>query len=89
MLLGVTLRKATTYLILSQPNRFKQQIELAWNCKTKRSWLEAVFSPWRKILQNSSCVCVVVYEILTALEPALPEEKIQKLVRSTQYQFEC
>jgi len=32
-------------------------------------------------------VCVAVYEILTALEPALPEEEIQKHVRSTQYQF--
>jgi len=28
-----------------------------------------------------------VYEILTALQPALPEEEIQKHVRSTQYQF--
>jgi len=32
-------------------------------------------------------VCVAVYEILTALEPALPEEEIQKHVRSTQYQL--
>jgi len=35
-------------------------------------------------------VCAAVYEILTALlalEPALPEEEIQKHVRSTQYQF--
>jgi len=32
-------------------------------------------------------VCVAVYEILTALEPALPEEEIQKHVCSTQYQF--
>jgi len=32
-------------------------------------------------------VCVAVHEILTALEPTLPEEKIQKHVRSTQYQF--
>jgi len=30
---------------------------------------------------------VAVYEILTALEPALPEEDIQKHVLSTQYQF--
>jgi len=30
---------------------------------------------------------VAVYEILTTLEPALPEEEIQKHVRSTQYQF--
>jgi len=30
---------------------------------------------------------VAVYEILTALEPALPEEKIQKHVPSTQHQF--
>jgi len=30
---------------------------------------------------------VAVYELLTALEPALPEEEIQKHVRSTQYQF--
>jgi len=30
---------------------------------------------------------VAVYEILTALELALPEEEIQKHVRSTQYQF--
>jgi len=30
---------------------------------------------------------MAVYEILTALEPALPEEEIQKHVRSTQYQF--
>jgi len=28
-----------------------------------------------------------VYEILTASEPALPEEEIQKHVRSVQYQF--
>ena len=32
-------------------------------------------------------MCVAVYEILTALEPALPEVEIQKQVRSTQYQF--
>jgi len=31
---------------------------------------------------------VAVYEILTGLEPALPEEEIQKHVRSTQYQFQ-
>jgi len=30
---------------------------------------------------------MAVYEILTALEPALPEEEIQKHVRSTQYQY--
>jgi len=30
---------------------------------------------------------MTVYEILTALELALPEEEIQKHVRSTQYQF--
>jgi len=29
-----------------------------------------------------------MYEILTALKPALPEEEIQKHVRSTQYQFQ-
>ena len=40
-----------------------------------------------EILQNSSCVCAAVYEILTALEPALPDEEIQKHVRSTQYQL--
>jgi len=28
---------------------------------------------------------MAVYEILTALEPALPEEEIQKHVHSTQY----
>jgi len=32
-------------------------------------------------------MCVAVYEILTALEPALPEQETQKHVRSTQYQF--
>jgi len=32
-------------------------------------------------------VYVAVYEILTALEPALPEEEIQKPVRSMQNQF--
>jgi len=53
----------------------------------KLSWLETVLSPWSEILQNNSCVCVAVYEILTALEPTLPEEEIQKHVRSTQYQF--
>jgi len=37
--------------------------------------------------KNSSCVCVAVCEIPTALKPALPEEEIQKQVRSTQYQF--
>ena len=30
---------------------------------------------------------MAVYEIPTALEPALPEEEIQKHVRSAQYQF--
>jgi len=30
---------------------------------------------------------MAVYEILTALEPALPEEEIQKHVHWTQYQF--
>jgi len=30
---------------------------------------------------------VAVYEILTALEPALPEEEIQKHMHATQYQF--
>jgi len=30
---------------------------------------------------------MAVYDILTSLEPALPEEEIQKHVRSTQYQF--
>jgi len=53
----------------------------------KRSWLETVPSPWSEILQNSPCVCVAVYEILTALEPALPEGEIQKHMRSTHYQF--
>ena len=67
--------------------RGKQKIKLARNCKTKRSWLETALSPWREILQNSSCVSVAVYEILTALQPALPEEEIQKHMRSTQYQF--
>jgi len=37
------------------------------------------------------CVCMVVYELLTALlelgEVALPEEEIPKHVHSTQYQF--
>jgi len=28
---------------------------------------------------------VAIYEILTALDPALPEEEIQKHVRSTRY----
>jgi len=54
----------------------------------KRSWLETVLSPWREILQNKACLCVVLYEILAALEPALPEEEIQKHVHSTQYQFQ-
>jgi len=58
---------------------------LARNCKTKLSWLETVLSPWSEILQNSSCVCVAVYEILTVLELALPEEEIQKHVRSMKY----
>ena len=44
-------------------------MKLTWNCKTKRSWLETVLSPWSEILKNSSCVYVAVYEILTALEP--------------------
>ena len=66
-------------------SRCKQQIKLARNCKTKRSWLETVLSLWIEILQN--CVCVAVYEIPTSLESALSEKKIQKHVRSTQYQF--
>jgi len=41
----------------------------------------------KRNLQNSSCVFVAVYEILTALEPALPEEEIPKQVRSAQYQL--
>jgi len=53
----------------------------------KQLWLETVLLPWSEILQNSSCVYVAVYEILTALEPALPEEEIQTHVHSTQYQF--
>jgi len=61
---------------------------LAQNCKTKRLWLKTVLSPWSEILQNSSCVCVAVYEVLTALEPALPKREIQKHVRLTQYQFQ-
>ena len=32
-------------------------------------------------------MCMAVHEILTALEPALPEEEIQKHVRSAQHQF--
>jgi len=32
-------------------------------------------------------MCMAIYDILTALERALPEEEIQKHVRSTQYQF--
>jgi len=32
-------------------------------------------------------MCVAVYAIPTALEPALPEEEIQKHVHSMQYQF--
>jgi len=32
-------------------------------------------------------MCVAVYDILIALEAALPEEEVQKHVRSTQYQF--
>jgi len=33
-----------------------------------------------KILQNSFCVCVAVYEILTASQLALPVEEIQKYI---------
>jgi len=33
-------------------------------------------------------VCVAVYETLTTLELALPEEEIQKRKRSTQYQIQ-
>jgi len=33
-------------------------------------------------------MCMAVYEIPTALEPAMPEEEIQKHVHSTQYQFQ-
>jgi len=33
-------------------------------------------------------MCVAVYDILIALEPALPKEEIQKHVYSTQYQFQ-
>jgi len=66
---------------------YKQQVKLARNYKTKRSWLVTVLSPWSKILQNSSCVFTAVYNLLTALEPVLPEEEVQKHVRSTQYQF--
>jgi len=51
----------------------------------KRSCLETVLSPWSEILQNSSCVAV--YEILTTLEPPLPDQEIQKQVRSTIYYF--
>jgi len=69
----------------------KQQIKLAETAKRSdcaRRLLSSCHEA--KILQNSSCVCVAVYEIheiLTALESALPEEEIQKHVRSTQYQF--
>jgi len=31
---------------------------------------------------------MAVYEILTTLEPALPEEEIKKHLHSTQYQFQ-
>jgi len=44
----------------------------------------------KRNITKEFCVCVAVYEIPTAfpaLELALPEEEIQKHVRSTQYQF--
>jgi len=44
----------------------------------------------KRNITKEICVCVAVYEILTALltlELALPEEEIPKHVRSTQYQF--
>ena len=53
----------------------------------KRSWLQTVLSPWSEILQNSSCVWVAVYKILTVLELALPEEEILKCVQMTYDQF--
>jgi len=54
----------------------------------KLSWLETVLSPWSEILQNSSCVSAAVYEIVTALELALPAVEILKHVCSTQYLFQ-
>jgi len=67
---------------------FKQKIKLARNCKTKRSWLETVLSPWSEITKQLLRVRGSVWDSdsITA-EPALSEEKIQKQVRSTQYQF--
>jgi len=44
----------------------------------------------KRNITKQLCVCVVVYELLTALralELALPEEKNPKHVRLTQYQF--
>jgi len=44
----------------------------------------------KRNITKEFCVYVAVYEIPTAfsaLELALPEEEIQKHVRSTQYQF--
>jgi len=41
----------------------------------------------KRNITKELCVCVAVREILTASEPALPEEDILKHVRSKQYQF--
>jgi len=44
----------------------------------------------KRHITKQLCVCVAVYELLTALlalELALPEEEIPKDVRSTQCQF--
>jgi len=49
--------------------------------------MTTVLSPLSEILQNSSWMCVAVCEILTEMEPALPDGEIQKHVSSTQYQF--
>jgi len=45
----------------------------------------------KRSVTKQLCVCVAVYELLTALlalELALPEEEIPKHVLSAQYQFE-
>jgi len=45
----------------------------------------------KRNIPKQLCVCVTVYDLLTALlalELVLPEQEIPKHVRSTQYQFE-
>jgi len=73
---------------LVQPSRCKQQKKFRLKLQNDCDW--TLSSQHEAKYYKQPCVCMAVYELLTALlalELALPEEEIPEHMHSTQYQF--